>query len=71
MATIHDLIDHFGGTEQSLATALKVSQPTVHAWKTGKHGMSALKALEVERLTDGKFCAADFCPGLAEYKASA
>lgn len=71
MAAIHQLIEHFGGTEKGLADALGVSQPTVHAWKTGKHGVSALKALEIERITEGKFRAVDFCPALAVHQASA
>lgn len=71
MPIIHNLISHFGGTEKGLADALGVSQPTVHAWKTGKHGMHPLKALDVERITKGKFLAVDLCPGLAAHKASA
>ncbi|WP_440590608.1 transcriptional regulator [Rheinheimera fenheensis] len=60
-----DLIAYFGG--QSIAAEqLGVKQPTVSGWLNGKHGMSPKTALKAERLTDGKFKAADLCPDLAE-----
>jgi DNA-binding transcriptional regulator YdaS (Cro superfamily) len=63
--TFKDLIDHFG--DQTIAAEkLGVKQPTVSGWLNGKHGMSAKTALRAERLTDGKFKAADLCPELAE-----
>jgi len=61
MGHIQDLIDYFGGTEKALAEAIGVSQPTVHAWKTGKHGVSLEKALRIERLTNGRFPVESFC----------
>ncbi|TWV81530.1 Cro/CI family transcriptional regulator [Moraxella sp. VT-16-12] len=63
---IEDLIEHFGGTQENLATALKISQGTVTGWLNMKHGVSELNAQKIEKLTNGKFKAIDLCPRLAE-----
>lgn len=61
---VKNLIAHFG-SQASTAEALNVKQPTVSAWLRGTHGISALTALRIERVTEGKFKAVDFCHDLA------
>ena len=58
-----ELVDHFGG-QQATARALKVKQPSVSAWTTGKCGMSAQVAILTQAKTNGKFKAVDLCPSL-------
>ncbi|MBE0403089.1 transcriptional regulator [Halomonas citrativorans] len=57
------LVDHFGG-QQSTAKALGVNQGAVSNWVNSKHGMSPAVALRAEKLTDGKFTAAQLCPSV-------
>ena len=61
---IKKIIAHFGGQSKA-AKALGVSQPTVHGWLMGRHGISPLLALRIERLTGGRFPAVGLCPALA------
>ena len=66
---IKRLVAYFGGTETLTADAVGVRQPTVNAWLNGRHGISAITALKIERMTGGKFKASDLCPQLAEVAA--
>lgn len=61
--TIERLIKHFG-TQESTAEALGVKQGTVSGWVRGKHGISPGVALRAERLTGGRFTAAELCPSV-------
>jgi len=63
--SLERLIAFFGG-QQATARALKCTQPSVHAWTTGKTNMSATLALRAEKLTNGEIKASDLCPALAE-----
>lgn len=60
------LIEHFGGTQEKLASALNVKQGTVTGWLNKKHGIGESNALKIEKLTQGKFKAIELCPRLAE-----
>lgn len=60
---IKSLVRHFGGQTQT-AKALKVNQGAVSNWVRGKHGMSPAVALRAEKLTDGRFTAAQLCPSV-------
>lgn len=51
-------------TQQEMADALGCSQPLVWKMLNGKVFMSAHLALRAEKITDGKFKAADLCPKL-------
>lgn len=62
---ISKVIAHFG-TQGKTAKALNCSQATVFKWLHGKMNISTLYAIKVEKLTDGKFKAADLCPKLKE-----
>lgn len=62
---IKALVTYFGGQARA-ASKLKVKQPTVSGWVTGKHGMSAKVAFRAQHLTEGKFKAADLCPSIAD-----
>ncbi len=55
------LVEFFGG-QTATGSALEVNQSTVSNWVRGKHGMSPVVALRAERVTGGKFTAAQLCP---------
>lgn len=58
-----NLVKHFG-TQDIAAKRLGVDQTTVSGWVRGKHGMSPAVALRAERLTGGRFTAAELCPAV-------
>ncbi|MCD1588972.1 helix-turn-helix domain-containing protein [Halomonas sp. IOP_14] len=58
-----NLVSHFGGQLQT-AKALNVNQGAVSNWVCGKHGMSPAVALRAEKLTNGRFTAAQLCPSV-------
>lgn len=58
-----NLVKHFG-TQDEAARRLGVDQTTVSGWVRGKHGMSPAVALRAERLTNGRFMAAELCPSV-------
>lgn len=60
------LISHFG-TQAKFGEAMGVKQGTVNGWLHGKHGISEVNALKIEKLTHGKFKAYELCPKLAEF----
>lgn len=62
---IKRLVAYFGGTEAAAASAVGVKQPTVNAWLNGRHGISPITALKIEKMTGGAFQASDLCPALA------
>lgn len=64
---IKELVGNLGG-QVSTADALKVKQPTVSGWITGRHGMSPIVAMRAERLTG--IPASDLCPELNEVPAA-
>lgn len=53
---IENILEHFGGVAK-LAKVLRVSQPAVSQWRL--NGIPANRAIEIERITDGKFKAVD------------
>jgi DNA-binding transcriptional regulator YdaS (Cro superfamily) len=53
---VHDVIKHFGG-KSALADALGVDPAAVSWWL--KNGLPALRAIQIETLTGGKFKAKD------------
>lgn len=56
MATFDDVIDHFGGTHESLADALGISREAVSMWK----GLiPESRAFQIEVLSGGKFKATE------------
>lgn len=61
--TYEKLVDFFGG-QVPTAEALCVNQGAVSNWVRGKHGMSPAVALRAERLTGGRFTAAELCPSV-------
>lgn len=61
------LVSYFGGQVKT-ATALKIKQPSVHAWLVGRSKMSAITAKRAEKATDGQFKAIDLCPHLSEFE---
>ncbi|WP_323842920.1 transcriptional regulator [Moraxella sp. Pampa] len=63
--TIGKLITEFGN-QVKLAKKVGVKQGTVTGWLNNRHGMREIYALKVEKLTNGKFKAADLCPKLKE-----
>lgn len=65
-SVMQQVIEHFGGTQKAAADAIGVAQPTVHAWVSGAKGVSALKAMKIEKLSGGKFKAESLCPDLKE-----
>lgn len=62
-STFQSLVGFFGNQIKT-AELLKVDQATVSGWVRGKHGMSPAVALRAEKLTDGKFTAAQLCPSV-------
>lgn len=56
MATLQEVIDHFGGTHESLADALGIERTAVTMWR-GK--IPTLRAYQIESVTKGKFKAID------------
>jgi predicted transcriptional regulator len=57
---LHLLVAEFGGSKLKLAAALGVSKSAIsHYFKMG--GLTALTAIKVEILTEGKFKAVDTC----------
>ena len=62
-STFQSLVGFFGNQIKT-AELLKVDQATVSVWVRGKHGMSPAVALRAEKLTDGKFTAAQLCPSV-------
>lgn len=63
--SVKKLITYFGNQEKT-AERMKVAQPTVSGWLTGKHGIDEFNALKAEKLTQGEIKAVDLCPKLAE-----
>ena len=63
MKIYRKLVAEFG-TQQKTAEALGVDQSAVSCWVRGIYRMSARPALKAERITSGKFKAADLCPEL-------
>ncbi|MFW1734841.1 Cro/CI family transcriptional regulator [Acinetobacter guillouiae] len=59
------LVDHFKGQENT-AKALQVKQPAVSGWVNGTKNMSEKVAIRTQKVTEGKFKAADLCPSLKE-----
>lgn len=55
-----DILKHFGGAAK-LASMLGVSTPAVSQWR--HNGISAACAIEIERLSNGKFKAVDIIQG--------
>ncbi|WP_252510515.1 Cro/CI family transcriptional regulator [Acinetobacter baumannii] len=60
-----EVVSHFG-SQSSTARALGVSQPSVFSWVKGLTEMSEKVAIRTQKVTDGKFKAADLCPSLRE-----
>lgn len=56
MATFHDVLEHFGGTHESLANALGCSRAAVTMW-AGEFPLA--RAYQVEVLSAGRFKAAE------------
>jgi len=54
---LEPVIQHFGG-QSKLAAALGISQVAVHFW-VREDALPAKRAIQVERITNGKFKAAD------------
>ena len=62
MATFHDVLEHFGGTHESLANALGCSRAAVTMW-AGEFPLA--RAYQVEVLSAGRFKASDLPVRLA------
>lgn len=62
---ISEVIAHFG-TQGKTAKVLGCSQTTIFKWLHGKMNITPIYAIKVEKLTNGKFKAADLCPKLKE-----
>ncbi|MFB6349451.1 Cro/CI family transcriptional regulator [Moraxella sp. ZJ142] len=58
-----ELVNHFGSQVET-ARQLGITQPSVHAWLSGKARMGAVIATKAEIITNGKFKAVDLCPEL-------
>lgn len=56
MTTLQKVIDHFGGTQETLAKALGIQRTAISMWR-GK--VPPLRACQIEVLSGGKFRAAD------------
>ena len=61
------LVKHFGN-QQKTADALGCSQAAVVKWVKGRACMSSATANRAQKMTDGKFKAADLCPDLRDYQ---
>ena len=59
-----------GNTQQSLATALGVTQSLVHQWVAGKTRITAERALDIEAATGGQVRRHDLRPDLFERQAA-
>ena len=65
---ISKLIQHFGGTQVSMAKQLGVTRALISQWKNGEP-IPALRALQIEQLSGGKFKAARLAPaGLEKHR---
>lgn len=53
------------GSQQKLAEACKVKQPSVWAWLHGKKKVSAENAIRIERATNGRVPAYEIRPDLS------
>lgn len=53
------------GSQQKLAEACKVKQPSVWAWLHGKKKVSAENAIRIERATNGRISASEIRPDLS------
>ena len=60
---VQALINYFCG-QAAVAAAINVKQPTVSAWLSGEHGISAKNALKAQSVTGGSVKADDLCPDL-------
>ena len=71
MATdIHQLIQYFGGTQVSMAKRLGVTRALISQWKNGGK-IPALRAMQIERLSNGAFKAVDLAPsGMRKFRDS-
>ena len=56
MATFEDVVEHFGGTHQSLADALGISREAVTMWGGA---IPESRAFQIEVLSEGKFKATE------------
>lgn len=61
---IHKAIKHFG-TQQKLATAIGVSQASIHKWLVGTSRPTAENAMKIQHATDGEILAGDVRPDIA------
>ena len=59
------VLKHFGGASK-LAEALSVSLPAVSQWRVS--GFPAARAIEIERITHGKFKAKDIIERISDAK---
>lgn len=65
VSALKSAVDYFG-SQQAMATALGVSRQQVNAWiKRGY--ISASKAIEVEKLTDGSIKKRELRPEIAKW----
>ncbi|HGF9306042.1 helix-turn-helix domain-containing protein [Acinetobacter baumannii] len=60
-----ELVKHFG-TQELAAQAIGVKQSTINGYLKGKWNMSEKVAIRTQKVTEGKFKAADLCPSLRE-----
>lgn len=63
MENIKQLIAFFGSQEK-LADALQVKQPTVSDWLRGRRPISAKHCIQLELITNGQFKAKDLRPDI-------
>ena len=61
---LEKLIDHFG-SQTRMAKALNVTQGAVHHW-VNADALPPLRAIEIERITFGKFRASDLVEGAGD-----
>lgn len=57
-----EVVDHFGG-QYKLAAALNVSSVAVNAWMK-REAFPPMRAIQLEKMTEGKFIAFDLVGGL-------
>ncbi|WP_027697221.1 transcriptional regulator [Vibrio litoralis] len=62
---IQKAIKHFG-TQQKLATAIGVSQASIHKWLSGGSRPTAENAMKIERATHSAILAKEVRPDIAE-----